>query len=134
MVPEEAVEPGHAKATIDASVVVDVAPLDESLHPGGSESNIRGMNLASINDWLFFVHAAMTLFMVGAIRFVQIVHYPLFTTSARRVIHAPGSIVPRTSEFDRLPERILSVLRETPQDTRAISTENGFAKKQTLIK
>ncbi len=36
------------------------------------------MNLASINDWLLFVHAAMTLFMVGVIWFVQIVHYPLF--------------------------------------------------------
>lgn len=36
------------------------------------------MNLASINDWLLLVHAAMTLFMVGVIWFVQIVHYPLF--------------------------------------------------------
>ena len=36
------------------------------------------MNLDSINDWLLFVHAAMTLFMVGVIWFVQIVHYPLF--------------------------------------------------------
>ena len=38
----------------------------------------RGVNLASINEWLLFVHAAMTLFMVGVIWFVQIVHYPLF--------------------------------------------------------
>lgn len=36
------------------------------------------MNLASIDDWLLFFHAAMTLFMVGVIWFVQIVHYPLF--------------------------------------------------------
>lgn len=92
--------------------------LSPSLHPGGIESNIRGTNLASINDWLFFVHAAMTLFMVGAIRFVQIVHYPLFTTSARRVIHAPGSIVPRTSAFARSLGRVLLFLRATPQDTR----------------
>ncbi len=36
------------------------------------------MNLASIDDGLPLVHAAMTLFMVGVIWFVQIVHYPLF--------------------------------------------------------
>jgi len=36
------------------------------------------MNLASINDWLLLAHAAMTLFMVGVIWFVQVVHYPLF--------------------------------------------------------
>jgi len=36
------------------------------------------MNLASIDEWLLFFHAAMTLFMVGVIWFVQIVHYPLF--------------------------------------------------------
>jgi hypothetical protein len=36
------------------------------------------MNLGSIDDWLLFVHAATTLFMVGVIWFVQIVHYPLF--------------------------------------------------------
>ncbi len=36
------------------------------------------MNLASINDGLLIVHAAMTLFMLGVIWFVQIVHYPLF--------------------------------------------------------
>ena len=36
------------------------------------------MNLVSINDWLLLAHAAMTLFMVGVIWFVQIVHYPLF--------------------------------------------------------
>ena len=36
------------------------------------------MNLASINDGLLLVHAATTLFMVGIIWFVQIVHYPLF--------------------------------------------------------
>lgn len=36
------------------------------------------MNLTSIDDWLLFVHAATTLFMVGVIWFVQIVHYPLF--------------------------------------------------------
>ena len=29
VVPQEAVEPGHAKAAIDAGVVDDVAPLDE---------------------------------------------------------------------------------------------------------
>ena len=36
------------------------------------------MTLSSVNDWLLLVHAATTLFMVGVIWFVQIVHYPLF--------------------------------------------------------
>lgn len=36
------------------------------------------MNLASFNDWLLLVHVVVTLFMVGVIWFVQIVHYPLF--------------------------------------------------------
>ena len=36
------------------------------------------MNLASIDHWLLLAHAAMALFMVGVIWFVQIVHYPLF--------------------------------------------------------
>ncbi len=33
---------------------------------------------ASFNDGLLLVHAATTLFMVGVIWFVQVVHYPLF--------------------------------------------------------
>jgi hypothetical protein len=36
------------------------------------------MNPSSVNDGLLLVHAATTLFMVGVIWFVQIVHYPLF--------------------------------------------------------
>ena len=30
------------------------------------------------NDWLLLAHVVVTLFMVGVIWFVQIVHYPLF--------------------------------------------------------
>ena len=36
------------------------------------------MNSPSVNDGLLLVHAATTVFMVGVIWFVQIVHYPLF--------------------------------------------------------
>lgn len=36
------------------------------------------MPLSSVNEGLLLVHAATTLFMVGLIWFVQIVHYPLF--------------------------------------------------------
>lgn len=36
------------------------------------------MTPSSFDDGLLLVHAATTLFMVGVIWFVQIVHYPLF--------------------------------------------------------
>ena len=36
------------------------------------------MTTTSSADWLLGVHAAATLFMVGLIWFVQVVHYPLF--------------------------------------------------------
>jgi hypothetical protein len=36
------------------------------------------MTLGSPIEWLLLLHAAMTLFMVGVIWFVQVVHYPLF--------------------------------------------------------
>ncbi len=36
------------------------------------------MTPSSGNDWLLLVHCASTLFMLGVIWFVQIVHYPLF--------------------------------------------------------
>ena len=37
------------------------------------------MSASTANDWLLLVHAATTLFMVGVIWFVQIVHYPLYS-------------------------------------------------------
>jgi hypothetical protein len=37
------------------------------------------MTVACPVAWLLLVHAAATLFMVGVIWFVQIVHYPLFS-------------------------------------------------------
>ncbi len=36
------------------------------------------MTISSFNDGLLLVQAATTLFMVGVIWFVQLVHYPLF--------------------------------------------------------
>ncbi len=37
------------------------------------------MTLSSVDDLLLLVHTATTLFMLGVIWFVQIVHYPLFS-------------------------------------------------------
>ncbi|MBM4195260.1 MAG: hypothetical protein FJ202_12930 [Gemmatimonadetes bacterium] len=37
------------------------------------------MTVACPIEWLLLLHAAMTLFMVGVIWFVQVVHYPLFS-------------------------------------------------------
>ncbi len=42
------------------------------------------MTISSGNDWLLLVHTATTLFMLGVIWFVQIVHYPLFTKVGER--------------------------------------------------
>jgi hypothetical protein len=41
------------------------------------------MKPLAIHDWLLLVHAASTLFMVGVIWFVQLVHYPLFARVER---------------------------------------------------
>ena len=37
------------------------------------------MTIACPIEWLLLLHAATTLFMVGVIWFVQVVHYPLFS-------------------------------------------------------
>jgi hypothetical protein len=37
------------------------------------------MTVACPIEWLLLLHAATTLFMVGVIWFVQVVHYPLFS-------------------------------------------------------
>ncbi len=34
----------------------------------------------SLIRWLFWIHLASTLFMIGVIWFVQIIHYPLFSS------------------------------------------------------
>lgn len=36
--------------------------------------------LEQVNQWILLLHAASSLFMVGLIWFVQIVHYPLLAT------------------------------------------------------
>lgn len=43
------------------------------------------MTIAAAADWLLLVNAATTLFMVGVIWFVQIVHYPLFSRVGQSV-------------------------------------------------
>lgn len=41
-------------------------------------SKNRQMNLEHLPEWLSQIHVASTLYMVGLIWFVQVVHYPLF--------------------------------------------------------
>jgi hypothetical protein len=43
--------------------------------PDGPDTHVKPSMAAA--DWLLLTHAAATLFMVGLIWFVQIVHYPL---------------------------------------------------------
>jgi hypothetical protein len=43
---------------------------------------------------LLLAHAAATLFMVGVIWFVQLVHYPLFAASAGRVSPPTPGVTP----------------------------------------